>query len=450
MHVLEGGELHEATLHVQVRMKGGNDLGQTFHTYLCFRHLDVGDKKRNVTPCFFEAQPGGCRKPHCPFLHDRPKGPYPGEVLEGGAADGAAPGPAKGTIIVNKSRMEELSGLILPVRPGTAKVSPPTARVPPHRRLGPRPALAGLSVKDRLGYKTPTASAAADGENVEVFEFSSSDEGGDTTEEEALRASAIKTIDLRKRLDITRRSTEEGDEVDREDKDDEAFREEYRKGELKALAVVRKEKKKDKKDKKEKKKKKDKKEKKAAKKAAKEGKALREIKLDENEMTAEVSSRRIITRLGSPPPKEEGGGDGDSASLSLADKVAAMRDGQFATNDGDKLSSSSRLGARPEPEGEERGPRRSPSPVEEEEMKMRKRKRRRDGEEGEGKAKSKKSKKRRSDEGEEGSPKKKKKSKEVKKDMDEVEKFLKEDPEVNAAANSSMDVMKELDELLQE
>ena len=30
-------------------------------------------RKRNVTKCYWETQPQGCAKPHCPFLHQYPK-----------------------------------------------------------------------------------------------------------------------------------------------------------------------------------------------------------------------------------------------------------------------------------------------------------------------------------------------------------------------------------------
>ncbi|KAK4300309.1 hypothetical protein Pmani_027494 [Petrolisthes manimaculis] len=33
-----------------------------------FRHMEI-TKQRGREPCYFESQPGGCRKPHCPFIH---------------------------------------------------------------------------------------------------------------------------------------------------------------------------------------------------------------------------------------------------------------------------------------------------------------------------------------------------------------------------------------------
>ena len=30
-------------------------------------------KNRKSIPCYWETQPGGCRKPHCPFMHTSPR-----------------------------------------------------------------------------------------------------------------------------------------------------------------------------------------------------------------------------------------------------------------------------------------------------------------------------------------------------------------------------------------
>jgi hypothetical protein len=30
-------------------------------------------KNRKAIPCYWESQPGGCLKPHCPFLHQNAK-----------------------------------------------------------------------------------------------------------------------------------------------------------------------------------------------------------------------------------------------------------------------------------------------------------------------------------------------------------------------------------------
>lgn len=32
-------------------------------------------KNRKAIPCYWESQPGGCLKPHCPFLHQSTKHP---------------------------------------------------------------------------------------------------------------------------------------------------------------------------------------------------------------------------------------------------------------------------------------------------------------------------------------------------------------------------------------
>ncbi|XP_019466950.1 zinc finger CCCH domain-containing protein 11A-like [Meleagris gallopavo] len=38
-----------------------------------FRHMKI-DKKRSEIPCYWENQPGGCQKAHCPFLHQKERG----------------------------------------------------------------------------------------------------------------------------------------------------------------------------------------------------------------------------------------------------------------------------------------------------------------------------------------------------------------------------------------
>lgn len=43
--------------------------GKCFKGISCkYRHMEIR-KTRNMVECFFERQPGGCKKPHCPFLH---------------------------------------------------------------------------------------------------------------------------------------------------------------------------------------------------------------------------------------------------------------------------------------------------------------------------------------------------------------------------------------------
>ncbi|XP_019476133.1 zinc finger CCCH domain-containing protein 11A-like [Meleagris gallopavo] len=42
--------------------------GCCFRNDCKFRHMKI-DKKRSEIPCYWENQPGGCQKAHCPFLH---------------------------------------------------------------------------------------------------------------------------------------------------------------------------------------------------------------------------------------------------------------------------------------------------------------------------------------------------------------------------------------------
>ncbi|GJQ82865.1 hypothetical protein Trydic_g2603 [Trypoxylus dichotomus] len=46
--------------------------GKCFNVQCNFRHMELR-KNRKVIPCYWETQPGGCLKPHCPFLHQNPK-----------------------------------------------------------------------------------------------------------------------------------------------------------------------------------------------------------------------------------------------------------------------------------------------------------------------------------------------------------------------------------------
>ncbi|CAG9766446.1 unnamed protein product [Ceutorhynchus assimilis] len=42
--------------------------GKCLNIHCNFRHMELR-KNRKVIPCYWEAQPGGCLKPHCPFMH---------------------------------------------------------------------------------------------------------------------------------------------------------------------------------------------------------------------------------------------------------------------------------------------------------------------------------------------------------------------------------------------
>ncbi|XP_055636798.1 zinc finger CCCH domain-containing protein 11A-like [Toxorhynchites rutilus septentrionalis] len=46
--------------------------GKCYNRTCTMRHMKI-EKPRSATPCFWEDQPGGCRKPHCVFQHKVPK-----------------------------------------------------------------------------------------------------------------------------------------------------------------------------------------------------------------------------------------------------------------------------------------------------------------------------------------------------------------------------------------
>lgn len=62
--------------------KEGNCLKKTCK----FRHME-SRKNRSQIPCYWENQPTGCRKPHCVFLHSRPRAAIP-DVLGAQRAPG--------------------------------------------------------------------------------------------------------------------------------------------------------------------------------------------------------------------------------------------------------------------------------------------------------------------------------------------------------------------------
>ena len=175
--------------------------------------MDVAQMNRNKTKCYWESQPTGCKKPHCPFLHDKPKDPYPEavtQILEN-------PAPPQ-NIIVNRNKIAELSGLILPVKPGLTTAAIRTTTNPEDSAVaGRRVTVPQGSVKARLGTRRIAAKERL-GErrdiNVEVFECSEEEDEPLNSEEEALRSSAMKTLDLRNRLTSRRvREVDSGDEL---------------------------------------------------------------------------------------------------------------------------------------------------------------------------------------------------------------------------------------------
>ncbi|XP_071570069.1 uncharacterized protein [Temnothorax nylanderi] len=46
--------------------------GNCLNEHCNFRHMEL-KKNRKSIPCYWETQPGGCRKPHCPFMHTTPR-----------------------------------------------------------------------------------------------------------------------------------------------------------------------------------------------------------------------------------------------------------------------------------------------------------------------------------------------------------------------------------------
>lgn len=194
-------------------------------------------KDRSRIRCYWESQPSGCTKPHCPFMHTQvSKDPYIPEAVT------PLPASLSGKIIVNPNKLDEFN-------------------------IGNRTVIATNqpykpSVKDRLGKKTDYFEDYVD------------------PEEEDLRRGAMKTIDLRKRLKRKLASEEEIDEEDHDSVDEEV--------KMKSVVV-----KKPKKDKKEKKKKREKKEKRR--------KYEDDNDIDDNEASSTLAQRIAAQRGKSSP-----------------------------------------------------------------------------------------------------------------------------------------------------
>jgi len=170
-----------------------------------FRHLEVGNKKRNVTPCYWETQPQGCSKPHCPFLHQVPKDPVSQPLPQTQISPTPPPKLDSGSIIVNPAKLERLQKL-LPVKVAEDEDGKGVKRmvVPPGAGQIARRAVTG-GIKNRLGGNSESIKSRL-GEGgrerlgdsrgrVEVVEEEYN------SEEERLRKSAIKSLDLRGRIE---------------------------------------------------------------------------------------------------------------------------------------------------------------------------------------------------------------------------------------------------------
>ncbi|KAM3966022.1 LOW QUALITY PROTEIN: uncharacterized protein ACR2FA_012882 [Aphomia sociella] len=137
------------------------------------RHMELR-KNRKQIPCYWENQPGGCRKKHCPFMHKNPEArtdgiapsqpapPTPAssqpagggvvaegaaEVLAGGRAPAAAPAPAPAPapvpLLWPQQRQVVLDSAILGVLPSSEllgrRVLAPHPHPHPHAHPHPHP-----------------------------------------------------------------------------------------------------------------------------------------------------------------------------------------------------------------------------------------------------------------------------------------------------------------------
>jgi len=165
-----------------------------------YRHMEMPvvdqsfatNLEKKIKQCFWDLQPSGCQKFQCPFLHSKKIGVEVGAMT----AD-------SGSIIVNKNKLECLKNLLpadtvdlakdqLPRRmvilPGTGNIARQAVTGGIKNRLGKLG-----DIKNRLGSR---------GEDTLTMEDSGDETTGDImcVEEQKLRESAIKSIDLRNRL----------------------------------------------------------------------------------------------------------------------------------------------------------------------------------------------------------------------------------------------------------
>lgn len=129
-----------------------------------YRHMEL-DKKRDLIPCYWEGQPGGCQKPHCPFRHQntlgsQPANSQPDPRLTSPADRLQAPktmgGGSHGMIIIDRNRLDEVQGQLLNVHGQLLKVKGgATAEavndLQSSEAVGPVAARKG-NVKSRLGF----------------------------------------------------------------------------------------------------------------------------------------------------------------------------------------------------------------------------------------------------------------------------------------------------------
>ena len=163
-----------------------------------------------MTQCYWETQPQGCTKPHCPFLHQQPKDPVkqPLPSLEAKTSSKSAHSNLDaGSIIVNPAKLEKIQKFINIKSVDDDDTGVRRLLVPAGSGHIARQTITG-GIKSRLGVSGRVKSRLGWDEKDPEDEYDS--------EEEDLRKSAMKTIDLRGRIDgktVISRRVVETDEV---------------------------------------------------------------------------------------------------------------------------------------------------------------------------------------------------------------------------------------------
>jgi len=165
-----------------------------------FRHLEVGNKKRNVTQCYWETQPQGCTKPHCAFLHQQPKDPVSQPLPSKEAKtsnlhkQNTVAALDAGNIIVNPAKLEKLKKIVKVSTLDDDESGVRRLLVPAGSAHIARQTITG-GIKSRLGHSGTIKSRLGLGGDDEDLDEE------DAEMLENLRKSAMRTIDLRGRID---------------------------------------------------------------------------------------------------------------------------------------------------------------------------------------------------------------------------------------------------------
>jgi len=179
--------------------------------------IQVTEKKVNKQ-CFWDKPPSGCSRRHCSYLHFSNNQQAEATQVSADMRTSSGQQMSSGSIILNREKLQSLKDII-PInaeeiqsedsRPRRVVVPPATGLLARREVTGGIKKRLGVigQMKDRLGSKGEDFSFASDG---------SRDESPDLEIIEELRTNALKSIDLRNRIDnkiISSRVSSESPEI---------------------------------------------------------------------------------------------------------------------------------------------------------------------------------------------------------------------------------------------